>query len=1145
MNELNELKKKFGELFDILKRLFRVRADKAWHWLNEGKTTGMSLRAVGVMAIGCVMIGLLLGSFMKGSGVGKAGGKPASEHFSVLRYLFGKSIPVPGAQADGSFVFANFEKDSDLKGWTMKSAKLEITSSHPSEGRKAGQVSFLGDVEVSSITLEDYFESRRALTNWSSYEFLAFDIFNPQSDSERLILQVKDRDENRFKMNLQCPAAQTYSFKIPLRKMDGQVNLKEITQAAIFRWEPKIETLFYIDNIRLVPADVKAAEGKPGVSSSDNSEAFFEKAPPPRARPVNIVNYGFDKVKQFWSVVDPYLNKEMVRVPFIVKDEAGVARDNAPAQGGVPFPPGELASEAHIKIRNAAWEEFPFQTRVLARWPDQSIRWLQVDIQSRHDQPLGGQGYFLDYGTGIERPEFSSPLKVDETPETIRVETGPMAFTVSRKNFYLFDEVYVDLNGDKKYSEDELAASKIPLSLSFRGKTYYAHLDSTTFNIAVEEKGPEKIGLKANGWFQAEDGKRFCQWIVRIHAFKGKSFARVYHTFVYTGYPQNRYNEKYKGLKLPENETIEAVQINIPLRIGSRGVSPRIDRDVIPAKAGIQSVDPRLRGGDSNTVPGKGKEIKVTFGVEGAPPVSFIQPSSLAFYQDAFDSNRVEVGGALNSEDIKVLGWMDASDTSAGVAVAVRDFKENFPKEYAFDGKANELYINIWPKRAGDLDLQTTADAYGPEAVARGSAFGLAKTHELFFYFHKGGAQEAKVDQEARGFNEPLVIRVNPYWIDRTGALGRLYPADQKYAAQEAVLERLFDWAARQPRNFKWYGMINFGDTMSWHRHEDDDKWYPDAGWHPVGRWGWYNCENAGTHSGALLQYVRSGKWKYFDFGENLARHIMDIDTVHYNTIAGDPRLKIIDDEFSQVGSMHRHNGNHWGDRNEETTHTNVYGILLYYYLTGYERAFDVAKEVGGFFLQNRHTYTGHPDAAPHRGFANALWGDVLLYQATWDERFKQAADRLMEVYLKGQKEDGSYLEWYSPMTGEWYGEVHNLYMAYYAIRAFIAYHELTQDKEVLEALEKMARYVQHNKELSPSVINAMAYLYLSTHNEEFIRMAEQSFQHLINQQQTSSDSLIDGIIYKKLIYHRPNVYLFSVPWIFAAFEESFEKRGL
>ena len=265
----------------------------------------------------------------------------------------------------------------------------------------------------------------------------------------------------------------------------------------------------------------------------------------------------------------------------------------------------------------------------------------------------------------------------------------------------------------------------------------------------------------------------------------------------------------------------------------------------------------------------------------------------------------------------------------------------------------------------------------------------------------------------------------------------------------------------------------------------------------------------------------------------------MDVDTVHFNTIAYDPRLKVLDDEVSQVGSMHRHNGNHWGDRNEEATHTNIYGILLYYYLTGYERAFDVVKESGSFFLKNPVTYTRHPDIAPHRALANVVWGNVSLYQATWDERYKAGADQIMEIYLAGQNSDGSYFETYDPMTGKWSGEKHMLYMAYYATRAFIAYHELTQDAEVLNALDKMIQFVDKDIELSPSILNGTAYLYLLKRNPEYIAMAEKELKVFIQNQQHSKESIMDGLIFKKPIYHRPNVFLYSVPFVFAALEES------
>jgi hypothetical protein len=118
---------------------------------------------------------------------------------------------------------------------------------------------------------------------------------------------------------------------------------------------------------------------------------------------------------------------------------------------------------------------------------------------------------------------------------------------------------------------------------------------------------------------------------------------------------------------------------------------------------------------------------------------------------------------------------------------------------------------------------------------------------------------------------------------------------------------------------------------------------------------GWFNCEAVGTHTGALIQFLRTQDYKYLRFGANLARHIMDIDTCHYNTVLHDERLKrVISDDYSQVGSMHRHNADHWGDRNEETSHTNVNGLMLYYYITGDARARDVIEEVGDFFLKGK-----------------------------------------------------------------------------------------------------------------------------------------------------------------------------------------------
>ena len=333
------------------------------------------------------------------------------------------------------------------------------------------------------------------------------------------------------------------------------------------------------------------------------------------------------------------------------------------------------------------------------------------------------------------------------------------------------------------------------------------------------------------------------------------------------------------------------------------------------------------------------------------------------------------------------------------------------------------------------------------------------------------------------------------------------------------------------------YGMLDFGDTRTWYRKDAYDKSYVTWGWHPEGRWGWFNCEAAGTHTGALLQYLRTGKWTYFQFGEDLTRHIMDVDTVHYNTVARDPRLaSVMDDEYSRVGSMHRHNADHWGGRNEEASHTNVVGILLYYYLTGDPRAHDVALEVGDFFLGEHITYSGHPDIAPQRTLANVLWGDVWLYELTHDERYLRGAAKWAARLIAGQQQDGSWVETYDPLSNAWTGEVSSSYMAYYTLPALIAYHRLTNESAVAAAIVNGTRYLMAHEEFYP-FFDALAYGWELTGEAQFLDEGQARLARLIEKQDRSGDPDRQGIISEKITYGRVSPFLYSIPWLFDALE--------
>ena len=234
---------------------------------------------------------------------------------------------------------------------------------------------------------------------------------------------------------------------------------------------------------------------------------------------------------------------------------------------------------------------------------------------------------------------------------------------------------------------------------------------------------------------------------------------------------------------------------------------------------------------------------------------------------------------------------------------------------------------------------------------------------------------------------------------------------------------------------------------------------------------------------------------------------------------------------------MHRHNGDHWGGRNEETAHTNLTGIMLYYYITGDNRARDVLDEIGSFFLKEPVTYFGHPDIAPQRSIANILWGDVLMYELTGDSRYKEQADNLAGLFYVSQISNGAWLENYNPETDRWQGKPKDIYMTNYTLPALIEYHKLTGNKAIAGCIVKATEYLSSNVKYTP-FFDALAYSYWLTQDNKFLDEGVRRLDTEISRQRKSEDPIWDGMLYSKPYYLRPVTYLYSVPWILEALKE-------
>jgi len=1048
--------------------------------------------------MGCLLIGLAAGFALTKIWLvlptGGAGG--LWSHAAELGEDLGQ-----GSDGASTYLFSSFEKEEEIRSWKTVHARIERSAEQPADGAWAARVEFLENREnYQAVILDDLVRKGRRTSDWSSYQALQLAIFNPSPAPATLKLLLTDASGMSYKEELPLPRGNGARFMIPVKKIQEALDIRHVNQIAIYS-RAENPGIYFLDDVRL-------SGGRPphgNERASGTSAVRQEVDALPVMSGVNPLDWGFALRRPAWSRMDPITGAQGVSVPFLIRNETPALCWLCPAEGSVPLPPGEVKSLRHLRLRSPNGEDWPFEPRVLASWPDGSIKWAGLHFDAT--VPAGQEaGFLLEYGEDVRSIDFPTDLEIKEERDRFLVDTGPLRTALNRKTFYLFESVWMDNDQNHEFSDAERIVNHARIEERAHGRVFRADLAADGYSLVIESRGSQRVVFRAEGWLVSDSGERFGKLIVRYTFYHGKNYIKVMPTYIYTGYPGNKIYEPYRDLPLPENETVESLSLVVPFGLIEKGPQ------------------------------------RFALGFAGRPGAALPGNEKLTVFQKNWREARIATGGKDLPGHIPLAGWLDVSNSLHGMAVTVRDFRENFPKAFKVDPETQRLEIALWPSAAGPLDLSTREPAKGPEAYGRGSAFGLAKTHEVLFHFH--GGSPAEVQDRAVSFSRRLVIRPNPYWVDATGVLGRLYPVEQAYAKPELMLERLFDWAARWQEKFEWYGMLDFGDTLTWFREEDEAGTYTQAGWHPVGRWGWYNGEGPGTHYGALLQFLRSGKGKYFRFGENLARHLMDIDTIHYNTIAEDPRLRnLLDDKMSQPGAMHRHNGQHWGGRSDEASHTNIAGLLLYFYLSGDERALEVVKETGEFFLTEPFTYIGHPDLAPQRALANALWGEVLLYEATRDERYKTAADKLIGIFLRGQQADGSFLENYNPVDGSWTGEKHVIFMSWYDVSAFIAYHQLTQDERVKEMLLKLLRYLAPQEYAAAAVTHGFSYAYFLTRDPAWAELADKTLQNLMKHSLRAGNPMLDGLIYEKPIYHRPNIFLGTVPYTFGAIEEDFRLK--
>lgn len=208
----------------------------------------------------------------------------------------------------------------------------------------------------------------------------------------------------------------------------------------------------------------------------------------------------------------------------------------------------------------------------------------------------------------------------------------------------------------------------------------------------------------------------------------------------------------------------------------------------------------------------------------------------------------------------KAPGWAQISDSKECLAIAVKDFWQQWPKslEVGKDGLKVGLLPGFEPGTFAHMEPSYKYQYWFGDNFYR-LRTGQAPRWEIWLDLSGDGASLAKVA------NAPLVPAADPAQAIATGVWGYIAPAGSSGMEQyDAWAENLFDNAyCHSIEVQRDYGQMNWGDWFgerqcNWGNHEYD------------------------TPEHILIQFARTGDPKYFHVGNMAARHTSEVDVIQF-----------------------------------------------------------------------------------------------------------------------------------------------------------------------------------------------------------------------------------------------------------------------
>jgi len=649
---------------------------------------------------------------------------------------------------------------------------------------------------------------------------------------------------------------------------------------------------------------------------------------------------------------------ERIRIDIDVPEAAG-ALERFPVTFGCPFPAGALWDPAGVRLVDGQAREIPCQKEVTGRWAREgSIQWLRFDALVSSEAGCYVEALPSGAGAGPQ-----TPLRLTEQGDTVTVDTGVARYVLG-KGASPIHEIWVD---DRRVATG--AGARGLYVTDQKNRTAAASARDET--MLIESRGPVAACVRFEGFYSTDAGDPLARHITRVELFAGQAFAKVTHTVVLCR-DTNEVWFRDVGWEL----------------VVAPGASPA-------AWFGVSREEWK-------------KSVSQPLGGRTAAAI-MLQDRHYLFKHGTnhFQVASLPAGGETPlplTEGEECGDWAALSGDRDALLVCCREAARQHPKE--FEIRPDRVVLHLFSSRGGeeldfraptlvqkwdlkgwyDKTLREAIRADQEEKVSKytSNAVGWSKTHELLF---APMAPKAVADEAARLaylHRERVYAHVDPHWLYRTEAMGRIHPRDPKrFPHAEKVIDETFKVWEERVRTWGDYGFVDYfaGPHLEYRGEYARPYRY---------------CPYTYTLRGDFwVIYARSGDRRIRALAEGTNRAYFDNLMCHWDG-AGKVRGLFVSAGTADCTSKHSIPF-YWegAPAMNFSSSSNLYQLIWDYHMTGRRRARDLAVAFGE---GAKKWWT----PAKARRDWRAIMSMRLVtqaYELTWDPELRAIAEGATDVF--------------------------------------------------------------------------------------------------------------------------------------------------